>query len=78
MEINLKNAVKKFYNNAPLKDVYLEAVVNSLDANADAIDIIITINERHTPDSFVLDISDNGDGFNDKNYKKFSQTSIMK
>ena len=72
MEINLKNAVKKFYNNAPLKDVYLEAVVNSLDANADAIDIIITINERHTPDSFVLEISDNGDGFNDKNYKKFS------
>lgn len=71
MNINLRHAVQKFFPNVPFKSVYLEAVANSLDAHATEISIIITMDSARDYNSLTIDIIDNGDGFNDKNYNKF-------
>lgn len=71
MNINLKNAAKKFFPNVPFKDVYLEAVANALDAHATKISIDIYMDAPKDYNSIRLEIADNGDGFNDDNYSKF-------
>ncbi len=43
MKINLKQAVRYFFNNPSLELVYVEAVANSIDAGATKIDIEIEI-----------------------------------
>ncbi len=71
MQINLKNAIRKFYPNPVLEQVYFEAIANSIYANATEIDLIINIESYSKPDTFELIIKDNGDGFNDRNFEKF-------
>ena len=71
MNINLKNAVQKFFPNVPFKSVYLEAVANALDAHATNILINISMDSPKDYDSMTIDVVDNGDGFTDKNYNKF-------
>lgn len=73
MEINLSNAVKKFFPNPSLEMVYFEAIANSIDANAKNITINISIKSFADAGSLRISIADDGDGFNNKNYKKFGK-----
>jgi hypothetical protein len=73
MKINLKNAVKLFFPNPSLEMVYFEAVVNSIDQGATEIDILISIAAFSKPETLVIKVSDNGTGFTDRNFDKFSQ-----
>ena len=73
MKINLKKAVKTFYPNPNFNQVYFEAVANALDAGADRIVINIYIEAFDKPDTLRIDIEDNGRGFTDADFDRFSQ-----
>lgn len=73
MKINLKQAVRYFFNNPSLELVYVEAVANSIDAGATKIDIEIEIEEISKPETLTILIRDNGEGFTEKRYSKFSE-----
>lgn len=72
MKVKLNKAVKMFFGNSSLEMVYSEAIANSLDANATEIDINIKIAAFNKPDTLQIEIIDNGDGFTDERYRKFS------
>ncbi|WP_059369936.1 ATP-binding protein [Treponema endosymbiont of Eucomonympha sp.] len=71
MEINIKKAADYFFRDSSLESVYFEAVANSLDAHATRIWIKLDIADFQNVSTFNLKISDNGDGFTDKNFQKF-------
>lgn len=73
MEVNVYNARKQFFGQSALEWVYIEAVANALDANATVIDIDIKINSFTEPESLAITIRDNGDGFTDERFDKFSR-----
>ncbi|PSL30080.1 ATP-binding protein [Dyadobacter jiangsuensis] len=73
MRINLRNAVKIFFPNPSLEMVYFEAVANAMDANASLIQIFINIDSLSKTETYTIEIVDNGDGFTDKNFEKFSK-----
>ena len=73
MKINVCNARKQFFGQSALEWVYIEAVANAFDANASIIDIDIKIDSFAIPDSLTITIKDNGEGFTDKRFKKFSK-----
>jgi sensor histidine kinase YesM len=64
--INVLKAANLFFPNPSLEVVYFKAVANSIDADATNIWINIKIGD------FNLEISDNGDGFKESNFNKFS------
>ncbi len=72
MKVNLNQAVKMFFGNSSLEMVYFEAVANAFDANATVININVSINAINQPETLKIEISDNGIGFTDDRYKKFS------
>ncbi|HTN20754.1 MAG TPA: ATP-binding protein [Pelobium sp.] len=72
MKINLANAVKYFFPNPSLEMVYYEAVANAIDAGATEIDLHIKIEAFAKPETFNIEITDNGKGFVDRNFEKFS------
>ena len=76
MTIDIKNASQIFFQNSSLEMVFYEAVANSIDAGATTIDIQIKIESLKKPETLVLEIIDNGEGFTDKNADKFS--SLLK
>ena len=51
----------------------MEAISNSLDAEATEIEINISIKEFGKPDSLKIEIKDNGVGFTDERFDKFSK-----
>lgn len=71
MEIDTAMATKLFFPKSSLKQVYFEAIANSFDANASHISLEIDIVSFSQPNTLCLKISDNGDGFTDKNYERF-------
>ena len=73
MEINIKQAVSNFYPNPSYEQIYFEAVTNALDAGADKISIQIKLVSFDRPDTLEVEIKDNGIGFVDKNFYKFSK-----
>ncbi|MEQ6166937.1 ATP-binding protein [Ekhidna sp. MALMAid0563] len=73
MKVNIKNAIKLFFPNPSLEQVYFEAIANSIDANSTKIDISISIKSYADPDTLSITIRDNGDGFNEKNFEKFTK-----
>lgn len=73
MRVNTKQAVKLFFTNPSLEQVFKEAVANSLDANATKIDINIFIDSLEKQESLQIEIKDNGDGFTDERYDKFCE-----
>jgi hypothetical protein len=68
----VENAIALFFPTPSLESVYFEAVANSIDANATKIWIKINLPDFNKVSSFELEISDNGDGFTEKNFHKFS------
>ena len=68
----MENAITLFFPTPSLEFVYFEAVANSIDANATKIWIKINLPDFNRVSSFELEISDNGDGFTDNNFYKFS------
>src|ERR1039458_756667 len=72
MKINLQKAIKTFHPNPSFEQVYYEAIANSIDADATDIKISISINSYDSPDSLRIIIEDNGKGFTDLNFERFS------
>lgn len=72
MKIDLENASKKLYPRPSFDLVYQEAVANAIDAGATNISISISIARFDKPESLSLIIKDNGCGFTDYNFNKFS------
>jgi hypothetical protein len=72
MKINLGNAVKYFFPNPSLEMVYYEAIANAIDADATEIDVHIKLEAFAKPETFNVEITDNGKGFVDRNFEKFS------
>ena len=73
MKINLKQAIKYFFHSPSLEMVYIEAIANSLDANASKIDIEILLEQINKPKTLEIIIRDNGEGFTDKRFSKFAE-----
>ena len=73
MKVKLSQAVKMFFGNSSLEMVYFEAIANALDANATEINIKINLGALNKPETLQFEISDNGGGFTDERYKKFSK-----
>lgn len=72
MNVEIAKAVSLLYGTSSFEDIYCEAVANAIDANATAININILLDTFRDTKSLKLEISDNGDGFTDKNFHKFS------
>ena len=73
MKVKLSQAVKMFFGNSSLEMVYFEAIANALDANATEIVIKISAKALNQPETLQIEISDNGEGFTDERYNKFSK-----
>ncbi len=73
MKVKLSQAVKMFFGNSSLEMVYFEAIANALDANATEIDIKIFTKALNQPETLQIEILDNGEGFTDERYNKFSK-----
>ena len=72
MKINLRKAVNRFFSNPSFEMIYSEAMANALDANATFMNIDISINAFDQPESLTIKIQDNGDGFSEENFLRFS------
>lgn len=78
MKVNTSNASKLFFPNPSLEMVYFEAVANSIDAGADLIEININLPSFSKPDVLSVEIKDNGNGFIDSSFLKFSKLLEVK
>ncbi|MDR3256303.1 MAG: ATP-binding protein [Endomicrobium sp.] len=72
MRVKLSKAVKMFFGNSSLEMIYFEAIANALDANATNININIYAENYTLPATLTVSIEDNGIGFTDEKFKKFS------
>lgn len=73
MDIKTANAIRHFFPNPSLVQVYFEAVANALDAGATEIDIAITTAGATTRKGFEITISDNGSGFDDTSFNRIRE-----
>ena len=73
MEVNVQKAVKMFFSNSSFEMIYNEAVANALDAGANEIRINISLPDTTQLQNLQLTISDNGLGFDDIRFGKFSK-----
>jgi hypothetical protein len=73
MKINIKQAVKYFFSNPSLELVFIEAIANSIDAEATEINISISLKEFNQPETLKISIKDNGVGLTDERFEKFSK-----
>lgn len=72
MKVKLGQAVKMFFGSSSLEMVYFEAISNALDAEATEINLNISIDAISRAETLQIVIIDNGLGFDDWRYKKFS------
>jgi hypothetical protein len=61
-----------FFGNSSLEMVYFEAIANALDAGATKIGITISAQDYSQPETLTISIEDNGVGFTDDRFGKFS------
>lgn len=73
MEVNVQKAVKMFFSNSSFEMIYNEALANALDAGANEIRIDISLPDPTQLQNLQLTISDNGVGFDDYRFGKFSK-----
>lgn len=72
MKINVSNAANLFFPNPSLELVFFEAIANSIDAGATEITVDINLSSFSKPEELQIVIKDNGCGFQDRNFDKFS------
>ncbi|MFC0778863.1 ATP-binding protein [Flavobacterium sp. HJSW_4] len=72
MNINITNAASLFFPNPSLEMVYFEAIANAIDAKATLISIDINIKSFSAVETFTIKITDDGEGFTQRNFNKFS------
>ncbi len=73
MKISTVAAIKRFFPNPSLKMVYAEAFANAIDAGATEITIKVDIKSYANPETLRIAIRDNGIGFTDENFGRFSE-----
>lgn len=73
MEVNIKQALKIFFSKSSFEMIYFEAFANALDANATEFNIEISLSSRDDLRNMVITLSDNGVGFDDIRFEKFSK-----
>ncbi|MFS2775572.1 ATP-binding protein [Bacteroides ovatus] len=71
MQVNIKQAIRLFFSNPSLDMVFIEAIANSLDADASKISICISIDELGKQETLKITVQDNGVGFTQERYGKF-------
>jgi hypothetical protein len=71
MDIETSNAIKLFFPNPSLVQVFFEALANALDARATEISIHNEIQAFNAPETLKITITDNGNGFTDDNFERF-------
>ena len=72
MRVKLNKAVKMFFGNSSFEMIYFEAIANALDAGANEINITISARDYSQPETLVVEIEDNGLGFTNDRFIKFS------
>lgn len=73
MEVNVKQALKMFFSKSSFEMIYFEAFANALDADATEFNIDISLSDYGEWHNLVLTISDNGVGFDNIRFGKFSK-----
>lgn len=73
MNIGIKEAIQHFFSSPSFDLIYSEALANALDAGAKNITIDITLKSFTEPNTLEITITDDGEGFTDKNFSKFSE-----
>lgn len=73
MEVNIKQAQKIFFSKSSFEMIYFEAFANALDAGASLFEIKIEIPQQSQLQNITLELSDNGEGFNDMRFSKFGK-----
>ena len=73
MEVNVKQALKMLFSKSSFEMIYFEAFANALDAHATEFNIDISLSDYGEWHNLVLTISDNGVGFDDIRFGKFSK-----
>lgn len=71
MQVNIRQAIRLFFSNPSLDMVFIEAIANSLDADASKISICISIDELGKQETLKITVQDNGVGFTQERYGKF-------
>ncbi|MBO7127021.1 ATP-binding protein [bacterium] len=73
MEIGITEAIQHFFSSPAFNLIYSEALANALDAGATNILININIESFRNVESLEIVIKDDGEGFTEKNFSKFSK-----
>jgi hypothetical protein len=73
MDIETSNAIKLFFPNPSLVQVFFEALANALDAGASEISIRVEIQSFTAPDTLKITITDNGQGFTEESFERFKR-----
>ena len=73
MDVNVKRAVKMFFSKSSFEMIYFEAFANAVDAEATVFNIHINLPEMSDWPNMTLDLFDNGCGFTDERFGKFSK-----
>ena len=76
MNIGIIEAIQHFFSNPSFDLIYSEAVANAFDAGARNIKINIRLDSFNEANTLELEIEDDGCGFTQKNFDKFS--SLLK
>lgn len=73
MEVNIKQALKMFFSKSSFEMIYFEAFANALDADATEFNVDISLSNYGELHNLVVTLSDNGVGFDDVRFGKFSK-----
>ena len=73
MEVNVKQAQKMFFSKSSFEMIYFEAFANALDAGATTFNINIELSAKEQIQNLSITIEDNGCGFTDEHFRKFSK-----
>lgn len=73
MEIKTSKAIALFFPNPKMELVYYEAIANAIDASASEVTIESRIDPGAGAAAFEIIVRDNGIGFTNKNFQKFTK-----
>jgi len=72
MNIKIHAAIRQFFPKPTFNMIYSEALANALDAGASKVKISVSMESFTCPQTLRLKIEDDGEGFTDENFEKFS------